>query len=83
MAELATEVSAENHPLMGKAVLTLAEAALVMRCSKAHVQSVIQGRVNNVPPLPSIRIGRRILIRRESLERWMAALESPTGGSTW
>jgi excisionase family DNA binding protein len=83
VAELAAEVSTENRPLIGKAVLTLAEAALVMRCSKAHVQSVIQGRVNNVPPLPSIRIGRRILIRRESLERWMRALESPAGGSTW
>jgi hypothetical protein len=60
-------------------VLTIKEASLVMRCSKAHLQSVLRGRVNNVPPLPCIRIGHRIVIRRESLERWMAAIESPAG----
>jgi len=57
-------------------VLTISEAAHVMRCSKAHLQNVIQGRVVNVPPLPCVRVGRRVLIRRESLERWIAAIES-------
>jgi excisionase family DNA binding protein len=58
-----------------KEVLTLEEAALVLRCSKAHVQNIVRGRVPNVFPLPSIRIGRRVVIRRASLERWMAAVE--------
>jgi excisionase family DNA binding protein len=56
-------------------VLTLPEAAQLMRCSKAHLLNVIHGRVANVPPLPCVRIGRRILIRREALERWLAAVE--------
>lgn len=60
-------------------ILTVHEASLLMRCSKAHLHSVIQGRVQNVAPLPCIRIGRRIVIRRESLERWMAAIESQAG----
>ena len=60
-------------------VLTLEEAARVMRCSKAHLLNVIHGRVANVPPFPSMRVGRRLLVRRESLERWLAAVESPAG----
>lgn len=60
-------------------VLTINEAALIMRCSKTHLQNVIQGRVANVPPLPCVRVGRRVLVRRESLERWMVAIESQTG----
>lgn len=61
-------------------ILTIAEAALIMRCSKTHMQNVIQRRVANVPRLPCIRVGRRVLIRREALDRWMAAAESLPGG---
>jgi excisionase family DNA binding protein len=57
-------------------VLTISDAAQLMRCSKAHLLNVIHGRVVNVPPLPCVRIGRRILIRREALERWLAAVEA-------
>ena len=57
-------------------ILTLVEAALLVRCSKAHLLNVIHGRVGNVPPLPHIRMGRRILIRRGSLDRWLLAVES-------
>ncbi len=61
-------------------ILTLAEAARWVRCSKAHLLNAIKGRLANVPPLPCIRIGRRILIRQESLDSWIAAIES--GGET-
>jgi excisionase family DNA binding protein len=57
-------------------VLTLQEAAAVIRCSKAHVQNVVRGRVPNVPALPCIRVGRRVLIRREAIDRWLRAIES-------
>ena len=57
-------------------VLTITDAALAMRCSKTHIQNVLQGRVANAPWLPCIRVERRVLIRRESLERWMAVAES-------
>ena len=60
-------------------VLTIAEAARATRCSKTHMQNVLQGRVTNVPPLPCIRVGRRVLIRRQSLERWMDDAESLSG----
>ena len=60
-----------EHP-----VLTVIEAAQFVRCSKAHLLKVIRGEVANVTPLPHIRVGRRILLRRESLERWLLAIES-------
>jgi excisionase family DNA binding protein len=57
-------------------VLTIREAATVLRCSKAHVQNLLVGRVKDAPPLPFIPLGRRKLIRRESLVRWMERAEA-------
>jgi excisionase family DNA binding protein len=58
-------------------LLTLQEAALFIRCSKTHLLNVLHGRVPNVPPLPCVRIGRRILVRREAIQRWLLTVESP------
>jgi excisionase family DNA binding protein len=51
-------------------VLTIPEVAADLRCSKAHVYNVIKGRVSGVSALPAIRMGRRKLILRASLEEW-------------
>jgi excisionase family DNA binding protein len=59
----------------GSEVLTLAEAARVLRCSKGHLSNVVNGRVPSLPPLPHIALGRRILIRRAALEQWLERLE--------
>ena len=61
-------------------VLTLAEVAKELRCSKAHVSNIINRKVPHVPPLPVVRIGRRVLIRDESLREWMKALEHTPSG---
>ena len=51
-------------------VLTVAEVAAELRCSKAHVHNAINGKVAGVSPLPCIHMGRRRLVRRSALERW-------------
>ena len=51
-------------------VLTVRDVALELRCSVAHVYNVINGKVKNVPRLPTIAIGRRKLIQRDTLEDW-------------
>ena len=51
-------------------ILTVAEVASDLRCSKAHVYKAINGAVNGVVPLPSITFGRRRLVRRSTLEQW-------------
>ena len=58
-----------------RAVLTVAEVARELRCSKAHVHNIINGRVPDLPPLPVLRIGRRVLIRHEALKAWMLSVE--------
>jgi len=57
-------------------LLTLAETADRLRCSKAHVSNLIRGRVHSSSPLPAIRLGRRVYVRRTSLDRYLAAIES-------
>jgi len=51
-------------------ILTAAEVAAELRCSKAHVYNTIAGKVDGVSPLPAICMGRRKLVRRSALEEW-------------
>jgi len=57
-------------------VLTAAEVATELRCSKAHVYNTIAGKVEGVSPLPAICMGRRKLVRRSALEEWKRINES-------
>lgn len=54
-----------------KPVLTIAEVAAILRCSKAHVSNVLNGRVAGVSKLTHFSMGRRKLVRKEWLEHWM------------
>jgi excisionase family DNA binding protein len=56
-------------------VLTVPEAARLLRCSKAHVHHLIAGKVAGVTPLPSLWLGRRRLILRASFEQWLKGSE--------
>jgi excisionase family DNA binding protein len=51
--------------------LSLTEVASILHCSKAHVSNAVAGRVRGCQPIPAIRLGRRTLIRRESLLCWI------------
>jgi excisionase family DNA binding protein len=55
---------------MSDQILTTAEIAAELRCSKAHVYKAINGKVSGVTRLPAIHMGRRKLVRRSSLELW-------------
>ena len=59
-----------------RAVLTVAEVACELRCSKAHVHNIIVGKVPHLPPLPVLRIGRRVLIRFDAFKTWMLSIEA-------
>jgi hypothetical protein len=68
-----TEISA---PPSLPPILTLAETARELRCSKAHLHNIIAGKVRDLPPLPVLRLGRRLLVRAAALTQWMLSLES-------
>jgi excisionase family DNA binding protein len=57
-------------------LLTTAQVAAILHVSKAHVCHAIAGRLNGCPPLPAVRIGRRMLVRRSSLLAWIEQRES-------
>jgi excisionase family DNA binding protein len=59
-------------------ILTAAEVAIELRCSKAHVYNAIAGKVESVSALPAISMGRRKLVRRSALEQWKK--QNETGG---
>src|SRR6266702_4085072 len=59
-------------------ILNVAQVAAFLRCSKAHVCKAIRGQVRGVTPLPAISMGRRKLVRRQSLEEWLAQNEPAT-----
>lgn len=63
-------------------VLNLAEAAALVRCSRAHLSNIINGKVRGIPHLPILRIGRRVLFRRESLELWLQRVETASPART-
>jgi excisionase family DNA binding protein len=55
--------------------LTIGEAAAALRCSKAHVYNLINGKVPHTPKLPCVQLGRRKLVRTETLRTWTVAVE--------
>lgn len=56
-------------------VLTVNDVARLLRCSKAHICKIINGKVKDTPPIPAIAVGRRRLVRRQSLVQWMTERE--------
>lgn len=54
-------------------ILTIREVAQALRCSRAHAQNVLNGKVPGLPRLAYLSLGRRKIIRREWLEQWMEA----------
>ena len=57
-------------------ILTVKEVADILRCSKAHVHNAIHGKVQGLPKLTHLTIGRRKLVRRDWLEQWVEANKS-------
>ncbi len=56
--------------------LTIIEAAAVANLSKSTILRAVNGQLPNTPKLMASRVGTRILIKLETLRRWLDALES-------
>ena len=69
-------VTAVSAPTTALRLLTLAETARELRCSRAQLHNIVAGRVADLPPLPIIRIGRKAFVRSCMLERWIQELET-------
>jgi hypothetical protein len=56
-------------------ILTAAEIAAELRCSKPQVYRLMNGAIPGVPRLPCISLGRKKVVRRASFESWKRASE--------
>jgi hypothetical protein len=57
-------------------LLTLQDVAKLMHCSRAHICKAVAGRVPGCAAIPSVSLGRRKLVRRQSLLDWIEHNES-------
>jgi hypothetical protein len=48
----------------------------MLRRSKAQFSKVVNNKIRGLPPLPHIRIGRRLYFIRESVLLWLRQVES-------
>ena len=64
------------HPESIFDLLTMAEVAKLLHCSKAHVCNAVAGKVRGCAPIPAVSLGRRKLVRRESLRQWIEKARS-------
>jgi hypothetical protein len=58
-------------------LLTLADVAKLLHCSKAHVCKAVAGLVPGCPAIPAVSLGRRKLVRRATLLLWIERNERP------
>lgn len=65
-------------PLDGTAfdLLTMAEVAKLLHVSKAHASNLVAGKVRGCNPIPALHLGRRLMVRRESLVQWIGRNET-------
>jgi hypothetical protein len=67
-------VEADDAPRASD-ILTVADVASELHCSRTHICHLAKGMVKGVSPLPAIVLGRRMIFRRVSFERWLRANE--------
>lgn len=60
-------------------ILTCTEAAKRLTVSKGQFSKLINGKVAGVPRLKTARLGRRVLVREETLEQWLQEVEQCNG----
>jgi hypothetical protein len=63
-------------------LLSLADVAELLHCSKSHVCKAVAGRVRGCPAIPSVSLGRRKLVRRLSLLAWLETNEKALASVT-
>lgn len=57
-------------------IITVAEIARRLCCSKAHVFNAINGKLKGVTALPAINMGRRKIVRASAFELWLSQNET-------
>ena len=62
-------------------ILTVHQAALVLKVSYSHMLRLIRGEVTGLPPVHHVLAGRSVRIRRGALTEWIRELEQSSSGT--
>lgn len=57
--------------LEARKILTIREVAEELKCSKAHVSKILNGKVPGLAKLDHVALGRRKLVRSDWLVEWI------------
>jgi excisionase family DNA binding protein len=60
-------------------VLTFAETAKRLKCSKGQLSKLIHGKVKGAPRLKAAFLGRKVLVREENVDEWLREAEKCNG----
>jgi excisionase family DNA binding protein len=68
------EIPVSTQPLL----LSISDAASLLGLTEQQVYQLTRrrSRVRQSSPIPFVKLGKRLAFRRESLERWIAELET-------
>ena len=56
-------------------ILTVVQAAEVLKVSYSHMLRLIRGAVTGMPPVHHVRAGRSVRVRRGALTQWIRDVE--------
>jgi excisionase family DNA binding protein len=60
-------------------ILTVQQAAQVLKVSYSHMLRLIRGEVDRLPPVQHVRAGRTVRLRRGALAQWIRDVEGHSG----
>lgn len=69
-------MSASSPALQAREIMDIRAAANYLGISRSHLSHILAGKVPGVPAIPHVRAGRRALIRRTVIDRWLLDQES-------
>ncbi len=56
-------------------ILDIRAAADYLGVSRSHLSHILAGKIPGIPAIPHVRAGRRALIRRTAIDRWISQQE--------
>ena len=73
-------MSTADQSFSYREIMDIKAAASYLGLSRSHLSHILAGKVPGVPAIPYVRAGRRALIRRAVIDRWL--LEQEHGFAT-
>ena len=74
-------MSGGNQAIAYREIMDIKTAANYLGVSRSHLSHILAGKVPGVPVIPHIRAGRRALIRRAVIDKWLSEQENDVATS--